>query len=484
MIRKWILTILIGTLSASVMSNTCHHDHKIFIDTDAGLDDLRAICLLLASDELEILGITTSDGMCDPQTGYQKVCSLLQSLGHEGIQVCPGHLSTDKIEPYGDLCGAVRWGNNTSSLSPPSMNAGEFLTSVMSKQENKVTLVALGPLTNYAGMLDRDPGLAGQITQIIWYNETIDPVSGDNFSFDPASYEKVLAYRIPIDIIHTPSFVELTFDPELFEGIGKSSSPYAKAVHAAFSDPIIHDKVNARHLGLWDDLVSIFILFPEGFNLMQTDERSPVRLFVPVSAQAIRQRWIETISNQHDDSQVLNHFPTDPAFFAEDIREMVERIIQQHGLEEWRAGVLTNELHGHLGTYAIIGAKMGLRAREYFRAGHDQMQVVSYAGTSPPLSCLNDGLQVSTGATLGHGLIRIAEEGPSEPRATFTYFDQSVTLALKDPFREIIQTEIAECIRIHGNLTDEYWDCIRKLAISYWMEWDRHELFEITLLNR
>ncbi|MDD5507267.1 MAG: nucleoside hydrolase [Bacteroidales bacterium] len=415
MIRTWMLTILLGLLSASVMAYNHNHNRKIIIDTDAGLDDLRAICMLMASDKLEILGITTSDGMCDPQTGYQKVTSLLQSLGHEGVRVCPGNLSEGKVKPYGDLCYAFQWGIKTSPHSLPSMKADELLISIMARLQDSITLIALGPLTNYARMLDQEPALATRITRIIWYNEGIDPVRGDNLMFDPVSYEKVLTYRISIDIIHSSPGEELVLDPELLAGIGNSSSPYAKAVHSAFSDTLVHDEVNARHLGLWDDLVSIFFVFPEAFALKQTEELLPVRLYIPVSIQEVRQKWLRIFSFEHDDSQVLDHFPADPGFFAEDIRGIVDRIIRAHGLEEWRAGVLTNELHRHLGAYAIIGTKMGLRAREYFRAGHDQLKVVSYAGSIPPVSCLNDGLQVSTGATLGHGLIRIAEVVTSEP---------------------------------------------------------------------
>jgi pyrimidine-specific ribonucleoside hydrolase len=48
------------------------------------------------------------------------------------------------------------------------------------------------------------------------------------------------------------------------------------------------------------------------------------------------------------------------------------------------------------------------------------LEVLSHAGTKPPISCLNDDLQVSTGATLGHGTIPIAADPKPRPEATFT----------------------------------------------------------------
>ena len=60
--------------------------------------------------------------------------------------------------------------------------------------------------------------------------------------------------------------------------------------------------------------------------------------------------------------------------------------------------VLTNEFHP-TGAYSIIGAKMGIRAREILEAPFDTLRVVSHAGDAPPSSCLNYGLQMATGAS-------------------------------------------------------------------------------------
>ena len=43
---------------------------------------------------------------------------------------------------------------------------------------------------------------------------------------------------------------------------------------------------------------------------------------------------------------------------------------------------MTDEFHGHLGVFSIVGAKMGIRAREIFGVGPDMLNVVTYAGTS------------------------------------------------------------------------------------------------------
>ena len=64
----------------------------------------------------------------------------------------------------------------------------------------------------------------------------------------------------------------------------------------------------------------------------------------------------------------LKEYPTDPSLFNRNVSPYVNAIIEKHGLEEWKAVLLTNELHRHLGMWSIIGAKMWIRAREILGA--------------------------------------------------------------------------------------------------------------------
>ncbi|MBU1473588.1 MAG: hypothetical protein KJ768_01790, partial [Acidobacteria bacterium] len=58
--------------------------YHLIIDTDGALDDLRALCLFMASADFEIQAITTSDGVLSPAQALEKVRSLLEHFGHEG----------------------------------------------------------------------------------------------------------------------------------------------------------------------------------------------------------------------------------------------------------------------------------------------------------------------------------------------------------------------------------------------------------------
>ena len=121
---------------------------------------------------------------------------------------------------------------------------------------------------------------------------------------------------------------------------------------------------------------------------------------------------------------------------------------------------------------------MGIRAREYFDIGVDDMQVTTYAGSQPPVSCLNDGLQVSTGGTLGHGLITVVGKKPADcrPEATFVFKDKKVTLRLNE---HRVREDLQKGVETYGADTEANWQYVRDLAVKYWLDWDRHEIFDI-----
>jgi pyrimidine-specific ribonucleoside hydrolase len=125
---------------------------------------------------------------------------------------------------------------------------------------------------------------------------------------------------------------------------------------------------------------------------------------------------------------------------------------------------------------------MGIYAREYFGIGTDLLEIGSYAGSIEPFSCLNDGLQVSTGATLGQGSIHLLNDTIARPQALFTYNNKSVLIKLKDIYLKEIKSVIAKGVKNYGLQDEDYWNLIRQTSIKYWLEWDRGKIFDLVIL--
>lgn len=175
----------------------------------------------------------------------------------------------------------------------------------------------------------------------------------------------------------------------------------------------------------------------------------------------------------------LRSFDIPDGVYEDDVLPIRDSCIERYGLREWRAAVLTNEIHGHLGVYSTLGAKMGVRALEEFEAmGLDTSHIsaLSYAGSVPPLSCLNDGVQVSTGATVGHGALALADSAELCPKVVFSCGGKSLTLTLRPEYENVIRADISEALRLYSH-TPAYWARVRQLALRYWASWDRKEIF-------
>jgi pyrimidine-specific ribonucleoside hydrolase len=121
---------------------------------------------------------------------------------------------------------------------------------------------------------------------------------------------------------------------------------------------------------------------------------------------------------------------------------------------------------------------MGLRAREYFNVGIDELKIESFAGSLPPVSCLNDGLQVSTGGTLGHGTITLGQ-GEVIPKARFSFKNRIIELNIRDDIRQQIKKDVGSGVQTYGLDSTEYWEYIRELALRYWLELNRFDIFNI-----
>ena len=98
------------------------------------------------------------------------------------------------------------------------------------------------------------------------------------------------------------------------------------------------------------------------------------------------------------------------------LEEMIERAI---------------EFHGHLGPFLVLGIRMGLLAlRELSSSGYEGIEALVKTGNTPSLSCLLDGIQVSTGCTMGKG--NIATVPLSRAEADFSTYERKVTFKVKD----------------------------------------------------
>jgi pyrimidine-specific ribonucleoside hydrolase len=153
-------------------------------------------------------------------------------------------------------------------------------------------------------------------------------------------------------------------------------------------------------------------------------------------------------------------------------------IPEKFGHEEWAAVVLTNEVHQHVGIYNVIGAKMGVRAKEILAAPSRAVNVTVETGNKPPVSCVIDGLQVALGSTFAQDLIHAPACEEPHVAAVFEYKGRKIRLSLKPDVQKRIADFIAQAINDCGNLTPTYFQQIEDYSYRVWAEFDRNTIFD------
>jgi purine nucleosidase len=183
---------------------------KIIIDTDPGQDDAVAILLALASPELDVLGITAVAGNVPlklTEKNARKVCEL---AGKPGIKVFAGAIRPLVRELVTAEYVHGKTGLDGPDLPEPKMplqkeHAVDFIVETLMKEESgTVTLCPLGPLTNVALALIREPKIAKKIKQIVlmgggfFEGGNTTPTAEFNIYVDPHAADVVFRSGVPI----------------------------------------------------------------------------------------------------------------------------------------------------------------------------------------------------------------------------------------------------------------------------------------------
>lgn len=455
--RKYLLLLVIFFQITVACAHPWKPAYYVIVDTDCGFDDFRALNLLFASPDFRVLAITVSDGVLNADDGYKKVKDYLCENHHDGVLVGINHFN--KLAQSMPVPLQFAWGD-VPQKEYHKISYREVLNKIAALTTDSLVFINMASLNTLNQYLELNPEFKNRLKTVLCSgNRGIN--KSYNFNLDPeasmqVNQKGVIVTALPIadnefsyskEIVKALSVVNTNYAGAFLKSINKSGGAYAK---------MIYDE--------W------FVLYLA--NKSVWDKRSNYQT-------TIGDQLIYLLSGQSkNSSQVFNPFPFDSVWYMNDISYKTNEVIRQFGTSEWMSCVITNELHRHVGVYAIIGAKMGERAKNYFACGADELKIVSYAGSEPPVSCMNDGLQVSTGATLGHGLISIADS-LQFPRASFEYLGQTITISLKPEFSKQIKTEVDQLTLINGLSSNTYWDLVRVFALNCWFSWDRNAIFDI-----
>lgn len=181
---------------------------KIILDCDPGHDDMIAMIIAFASKELEVLAVTTSAGnQTQSKTNYN-ARKIMTFMGVEGIPVAAGCEKPilRNLRIANDIHGES--GLDGADLGQPGFeavqqNAVELMRDILDKSDEKISIVATGPMTNVGILLALYPRVKQKIECISFmggsvYDGNTTPRAEFNILVDPEAAHIVFNSGVPL----------------------------------------------------------------------------------------------------------------------------------------------------------------------------------------------------------------------------------------------------------------------------------------------
>lgn len=179
----------------------------VLFDTDPGCDDAVALALALASDELDVVGVTTVAGNTTVDNATHNALAVLELLDRTDVPVasgCPAPLCRD-LETAEHVHSAS---GITGGLPEPRMNAVdtsavEFILEAVRMHGKDLTIAAVGPLTNLAAAIAIEPDLADRVGAVYFMGGAAlcpgnrSPEAEFNAYVDPEAARRVVQDAAP-----------------------------------------------------------------------------------------------------------------------------------------------------------------------------------------------------------------------------------------------------------------------------------------------
>jgi purine nucleosidase len=251
---------------------------RIIIDTDPGQDDAVAILTALASPELDVVAITTVAGNVPLERTTANALAMVELAGREEVPVHAGCrrpmvrplVTAEYVHGPTGIDGAAL----PDPTTPPAPGHAVDVLVEMLLAAEATTVCVLGPQTNLAMAMVKEPSIVGHIDEVVlmgggfFEGGNTTPAAEFNIYVDPHAAHVVFSSGVPItmmplDVTHQA----LTTDARIarFRELGTAAGD-ATAGMLDFYDRHDEAKYGTEGGPLHDPCVVAYLLRPELFT--------------------------------------------------------------------------------------------------------------------------------------------------------------------------------------------------------------------------
>jgi len=202
---------LIFPASLPAQAPAASEPKKIIIDTDPGTDDAIALLLALHSPELKVEAVTIVAGNVTADMGLDNALKVASLVGRCDVPIAKG-ATRPLLEP---LATGLFWngpgGMGGAQLPPPQCRANpefgpDLIIETIHKYPHQITLVPIGPLTNIALAIGKDPSIVPLVKEVILMGGgitggNVNAVAEYNVHSDPEAAAMVFNAGWPLTMV-------------------------------------------------------------------------------------------------------------------------------------------------------------------------------------------------------------------------------------------------------------------------------------------
>jgi inosine-uridine nucleoside N-ribohydrolase len=204
----------------------------VLLDCDPGHDDAIAILLAAARrDAIDLRAVTTVGGNAELEKVTLNARRVLTLAGVVDVPVAAGAAGPRR----GDLMTALdvhgQTGLDGADLPEPAMELDSRGAVELMAQRGPATVVATGPLTNVAALLEHAPGA---VEEIVWMGGSTErgntrPYAEFNALVDPEAAEIVFESGVPVTMVGLNLTHQAQATPEIVDRLRAIGSPVSEA---------------------------------------------------------------------------------------------------------------------------------------------------------------------------------------------------------------------------------------------------------------
>jgi inosine-uridine nucleoside N-ribohydrolase len=254
---------------------------RIIIDTDPGVDDAFTFLLALASPEIKLEALTTTQGNVTVEKATRNALSVLELGNASHIPVAQGSVLplVQPLRASAHIHGESGIGNAQlpePQAKPVRGHAVDYLIERVLAEPNEVSIFPIGPLTNIAMAVRKEPEFAKAVKELVIMGGAIQeggnitPLAEFNIYVDPHAAHIVFHSGIPITLIPLDVTHKCLLKKEHVDRLMKIDSPVTRFLKDAI-DVYLKASIELGYEGcaLHDPLTLAMIIAPELLTLKE-----------------------------------------------------------------------------------------------------------------------------------------------------------------------------------------------------------------------